>query len=205
MSDKVAIGVPITDLRPTQMSVGLHEVELKKAEWRASDNKARARLLRRHVLPAVLGPHERPHIVDHHHFARALLEEEAGDVVVYVLEDLSHLPKNEFWTFLDNSSWCHAYDAKGKRCSLDAIPEHLSDLLDDPFRSLAGALIREGGCAKSSKPFSEFLWADFLRRRIDKDLAVEDFDKAVRKALKLARGEEAKSLPGWVGSDRSDR
>lgn len=202
MSDKVAIGVPITDLRPTQMSVGLREVELKKAEWRTSNNKARARLLRRHVLPAVLGPHERPHIVDHHHFARALFEEEAGDVVVYVLEDLSHLPKDEFWTFLDNSSWCHAYDAKGRRCSLDAIPAHLSELSDDPFRSLAGALIRESGCAKSSKPFAEFLWADFLRRRIDEDLAVEDFDKAVRKALKLARGEEAKSLPGWVGSDR---
>lgn len=203
MSDKVAIGVPITDLRPTQMTIGLREVELKKAEWRSSNEKARVRLLRRHVLPAVLGPHERPYIIDHHHFARALLEEEAGDVVVYVVDDLSHMPKDEFWTFLDNSAWCHAYDAKGRRCSLDAIPSDLSDLADDPFRSLAGALIREGGCAKSSKPFSEFLWADFLRRRIDRELAVSDFDKAVGRALKLARSEESKSLPGWVGSNGS--
>ncbi len=203
MSDKVPMGVPVGDLRPTQMTVGLREVELKRAEWRASNGKARVRLLRRHVLPAVLGPHEHPYIVDHHHFARALLEEGAGDVVVYVVDDLSHLPKDEFWTFLDNSSWCHAYDAKGRRCALDAIPAKLSDLADDPFRSLAGALIREGGCAKSGRPFSEFLWADFLRRRIDGDLAVQDFDKAAAKALKLARSEDAKSLPGWAGSNRS--
>ena len=122
MSDKVPMGVPVGDLRPTQMTVGLREVELKRAEWRASNGKARVRLLRRHVLPAVLGPPEHPYIVDHHHFARALLEEGAGDVVVYVVDDLSHLPKDEFWTFLDNSSWCHAYDAKGRRCALDAMP-----------------------------------------------------------------------------------
>ena len=203
MSDKVAIGVPIADLRPTQMSVGFREVELKKAEWRASNERARVRLLRKHVLPAVLGPHERPYIVDHHHFARALLEEDAGDVAVFLVDDLSHLPKDEFWTFLDNSARCHAYDAKGRRCALDAIPAALSELADDPFRSLAGALIREGGCAKSSVPFSEFLWADFLRRRIDRDLVVEDYDKAAAKALKLARSEDAKSLPGWSGSNRS--
>ena len=70
-------------------------------------------------------------------------------------------------------------------------------------RCHAGALIREGGCAKSGRPFSEFLWADFLRRRIDGDLAVQDFDKAAAKALKLARSEDAKSLPGWAGSNRS--
>ena len=202
MSDKVSIGVPITDLRPTQMTVGLREVELKRAEWRAADGKARGRLLRRHVLPAVLGPHERPHIVDHPHFARALLEEDAGDVAIYLVDDLSHLPKDEFWTVLDNSARCHAYDAKGRRCALDKIPTVLSELADDPFRSLAGALIRAGGCAKSGAPFAEFLWADFLRRRIDRHLVADDFDKATAKALKLARGHEAKSLPGWSGSDQ---
>ncbi len=203
MSDKIAIGIPVADLRPTQMTVGFREVELKRAEWRATGEKGRARLLRRHVIPALLGPHERHFIVDHHHFARALQEEQAGDVAVTVIDDLSHLPKDEFWTVLDNSAWCHAYDAKGRRCPLDEIPSDLSGLADDPFRSLAGALIREGGCAKSDRPFSEFLWADFLRRRIDASLAVDDFDKAAARALKLARSDEAKSLPGWAGGNRS--
>ena len=37
---------------------------------------------------------------------------------------------------------------------------------DDPYRSLAGELRTMGGFAKDSSPFSEFLWADFLRPRI---------------------------------------
>lgn len=203
VSDNLGIGISITDLRPTQMTIGLREVEAKRTTWRDADDKARAKLLRRHVIPAVLGPHERPYIVDHHHFARALWEEKAGDVAVYIIDDLSHLPKEEFWTFLDNSAWCHPYDEKGRRCALSAIPKHLGDLADDAYRSLVGALIREGGCAKSSKPFAEFLWADFLRRRIDKDLVADDFGKAMSKALKLAHSDEAKSLPGWSGCGSS--
>lgn len=201
MSDTLPIGVPITDLRPTQMTVGLREVALKRAQWRAADGKARVRLLRRHVLPAVLGPKNRPYIVDHHHFARALLEEEAGLVAIYVLADLSHLPKRNFWTYLDNSAWCHAYDRHGRRRDLHAIPKRLGKLRDDPFRSLAGELIRRGGCAKSGKPFAEFLWADHLRHRVDPAMVASNYDAAVGQALQLARLDDAKSLPGWCGED----
>jgi hypothetical protein len=42
----------------------------------------------------------------------------------------------------------------------------MAKLIDDPFRSLAGELRRAGGFAKDTTPFSEFLWADFLRRRV---------------------------------------
>ncbi len=199
MSDEVAIGVDVAELRPTQMTVGLREVALKRASWREADAPGRARLLRRHVLPAVLGPHGRPHITDHHHFARALLDEKAGLVAVYVLADLSHLPKAEFWTVLDNSGWCHAYDHRGRRRELDDIPRHLEDLADDPCRSLAGALIRAGACAKSTRPFAEFLWADFLRRRLDQDLPGRDYERALKEALVLARGHDARCLPGWCG------
>ena len=37
----------------------------------------------------------------------------------------------------------------------------VAELIDDPFRSLAGELRRAGGFAKDTTPFSEFLWADF--------------------------------------------
>ena len=199
MSAAVPIGVPVADLRPTQMTGGLREVGQKRKQWREADQEARSKLLRRHVLPAVIGPRHRAYIVDHHHFARALLEEDAGCVAVYILADLSHLPRPVFWTYLDNSGWCHAYDEHGTRRSLDDIPKRLAELADDPFRSLVGGLIRAGGCAKSGKSYAEFLWADYLRRRIDRSLVVENFDKAIRKALKLARSEDAKSLPGWCG------
>ena len=104
MTHTVPIGVAIADLRPTQMTVGFHEVEEKRRRWHDADEGDRARLLRRHVLPAVIGPKHRPYIVDHHHFARALLMEKAGPVAVYILADLSHFKKRAFWTFLDNSA-----------------------------------------------------------------------------------------------------
>ena len=201
MSNPLPIGVPVTDLRPTQMTCGFREVEIKRRQWRDADEGQRAKLLRRHVVPAVVGPKSRLYIVDHHHFTRALLEEKASLVAVYIVADLEHLAKDEFWTFLDNSDWCHAYDAAGARCALTDIPKRMSDLADDPFRSLAGELIRAGGCAKSHVPFSEFLWADFLRRRIKKSLVGKDFAAALTKALDLAKSPDAKSLPGWSGGE----
>lgn len=201
MSKADPIGVAVADLRPTQMTCGFREVEFKRREWRDADGEGRAKLLRRHVVPAVVGPKGRFFIVDHHHFTRALLEEEAPRVAVYVVADLEHLAKTEFWTFLDNSAWCHAYDAKGERRALSDIPKALSDLLDDPFRSLVGELIRSGGCAKSHVPFFEFLWADFLRRRIKQELVEKDFNAALKKANRLAKSSDAKSLPGWSGPE----
>ncbi len=56
MSDPIPIGVPLTDLRPTQMTVGFREVEIKRRQWREADEQARAKLLRRRVVPAVVGP-----------------------------------------------------------------------------------------------------------------------------------------------------
>lgn len=203
MSDPLPIGVSPTDLRPTQITVGFREVEIKRRQWREADGAARTKLLRRHVVPAVLGPKGRYYIVDHHHFTKALLDEKAPLVGVYVVADLESLAKDEFWTFLDNSDWCHAYDAKGNRCDLSDIPDSLSKLDDDPFRSLVGELIRAGGCAKSSTPFFEFLWADFLRRRIKHQLVEKDFGTALVKALDLAKRVDAKSLPGWSGADPS--
>ena len=79
MSEALRIGIPIKKLRPTQMTAGFREVELKRVEWRSAGRKHQPELLRKHVVPAVLGPGKAPYIVDHHHFALALLEEKAGD------------------------------------------------------------------------------------------------------------------------------
>ena len=203
MSHPLPIGVQVRDLRPTQITCGFREVEIKRRQWRAADEEARVKLLRRHVVPAVVGPKTHLYIVDHHHFTRALLEEKADLVAVYVVADLAHLAKSEFWTFLDNSAWCHAYDAKGERRPLSNIPKNLEELTDDPFRSLVGELIRVGGCAKTKTPFFEFLWADFLRRRIKQTLVEKDFGAALVKAIDLAKSGDARSLPGWSGSERS--
>jgi hypothetical protein len=75
----------------------------------------------------------------------------------------------------------------------------VADLKDDPFRSLAGELRRAGGFAKDTTPFSEFLWADYLRRRLPRKTVDSDFEKALEKGLTLVKSHEAIYLPGWCG------
>jgi hypothetical protein len=191
--------VAIADLRPTQITVGMREVEAKRKRWREIAAKKGGKFLGRHMIPVVLGPKSRHYVVDHHHLARALHEEGIKDVAVTLIANLGKLDPGEFWTVMDNRSWMHPFNSKGERRHYDDIPKRVADLVDDPFRSLAGELRRAGGYAKDTTPFSEFLWADFLRRRMKRKLVEADFDHALEKALKLAKSEDAAYLPGWCG------
>lgn len=193
--------VAISALRPTQMTVGFKEVAEKRREWsqRAADKGAE--YLGRHMIPTVIGPKGRHFIIDHHHLALALHEEGVRDVLVNVQGDLSGLPKMAFWTVMDSRAWCHPYDAEGRRRDFDELPRSVAKLADDPYRSLAGSLRRAGGYAKVAAPFSEFLWADFLRRRIPVKVLRDDFSAAVKRALALAGEQDAGYLPGWSGPD----
>jgi hypothetical protein len=192
--------VPIGDLRPTQITVGMREVVEKRQRWREHKGKKRSEFLGKHMIPVILGPKERPYVIDHHHLARALFDEGTKNVLITVMADLKALEPEAFWVVLDHRGWVHPYDENGQRRGFRAIPKSVSDLLDDPFRSLAGELRRAGGFAKETTPFSEFLWADFLRRRIERKSVEKDFAKAMEKALALAKSQEAHYLPGWCGS-----
>jgi hypothetical protein len=197
--------VRIKSLKPTQMTVGMREVSEKQREWRERGGDKGAEYLGKHMIPVVRGPKNRLYLIDHHHLARALEEEGVKDVLVNVVADLSSLGREEFWVFLDNRAWCHPYDAKGRRRAFDDIPATVAEMSDDPFRSLAGDLRRAGGYAKDETPFSEFIWADFLRRRIKTKAVQKDFATALRRALTLAKDGDAKYLPGWCGpSDDND-
>jgi hypothetical protein len=138
-------------------------------------------------------------VVDHHHLARALHEEGVNEVAVTTIANLSKLDGDVFWVVMDNRSWLHPFDDKGRRCPYQDIPKSITGMVDDPFRSLAGELRRAGGFAKDTTPFSEFLWADFLRRRLKRKTVEQDFEAAVEKALELAKSLDADYLPGWCG------
>ena len=116
--------VRIRDLRPTQMAVGMREVERKRADWR---DRARAAVgagefLGAHMIPAVIGPGGQPWLVDHHHLALALHLEGVEDVLVSVVARLDHLPKRRFMAFMDAHNWLHPYDAKGVRQDWKDLP-----------------------------------------------------------------------------------
>ena len=191
--------VAITDLRPTQITVGMREVKAKRDRWREIEKKKGEKFLGRHMIPVILGPKQRNYVIDHHHLARALHDEGVPNVAVTVIANLSALAPDAFWTVMDNRSWMHPFDAKGVRRHYSDIPKSIVDMVDDPFRSLAGELRRAGGYAKDTTPFSEFLWADFLRRHMKREKVERDFPAAVKRAKALAKSMDANYLPGWCG------
>jgi hypothetical protein len=191
--------VAIADLRPTQITVGMREVAEKRKRWRETGTKKGEKFLGKHMIPVILGPKRRHYVIDHHHLALALHEEKIRDLAVTVVANLSRLENDEFWTVMDNHGWMHPFDAKGRRRHYEDIPKAVTAMVDDPYRSLAGELRRAGGFAKDTTPFSEFIWADFLRRRVKQKTIDEDFDRAMELALKLAKSTDADYLPGWCG------
>jgi hypothetical protein len=65
-------------------------------------------------------------------------------------------------------------------------------------------LRRRGGFSKDTTPFSEFLWADFLRRRLKREFVKKYFERALKDALRLAKSKDANFLPGWCGPVTND-
>ena len=190
--------VKVTSLRPTQITLGMREVREKRKQWRDAGHKAT--FLGRHLIPVIHGPKDRLYLIDHHHLARALHDEGVDKIAVTVVAELGKLDSDAFWAYLDNRGWLHPYDARGRRRHHRDLPRRVTELVDDPYRSLAGELRHAGGYAKDTTPFSEFLWADFLRRRVKQTRIESNFTVALEQALRLAKSTDADYLPGWCGA-----
>jgi len=196
--DPVLSPVPIRSLRPTQITVGLIEVDQKRREWDKLGDK-KAKFLGQHMIPVVIGPKGRPYVIDHHHLARALYEEGQKSVLIQPVANLDCLSHEHFWRFLDNKGWLHPFNEHGEREAYSAIPAKIADLKDDPFRSLAGAVRRAGGYAKESTPFTEFIWADYFRKKFKARTIRKDWKDTLEEAVALARHHDAHFMPGWCG------
>jgi hypothetical protein len=199
---------PVLDLRPTQMTLGMVEVTLKRKSWKEQKPKKLTDFLSHHMVPVIIGPGEQRFLIDHHHLARALHDEGIDSVFVTIVADFHKLDAPEFWNMMDFHGWTHPYDDKGRRRDYADLPKTVREMEDDPYRSLAGQLRNIGGFAKDSTPFSEFVWADFLRRRIKPKDVRKDFSEALQIALDFAKSEDASYLPGWCAahakSNRAD-
>jgi hypothetical protein len=203
LRDAVLNATPISDLRPTQFTVGFQEVERKRKSWAEKRVAEKSETLEKHMVPVVRGPKDILYVTDHHHMLRALFEDGQKEVFVSVVGDLHKADPGHFWTLMDFHGWTHPYDEKGNRRDYKDLPKTVAGLLDDPYRSLAGALRNYGGFAKDSTPFSEFVWADFFRARIKRKTLKSDFEAALAEAYEIAKSKDADYLPGWCGAHQA--
>jgi len=79
------------------------------------------------------------------------------------------------------------------------MPEHVWELADDEFRSLAASVRDAGGYEKTSVPLEEFRWADLFRCSLPRRNSDDEFESLVKKAIKLAKSDIALGLPGYLG------
>lgn len=187
-------------LRPTQITVGMIEVADKRKHLATMGNHERKAFLKAHPIPAVFGPDAQLYLTDHHHLARALRDDGYDTGFFMVEANLSELAMADFWKTMSARQWVHPIDADGHACPISALPQRIEDLIDDPYRSLAGYVRDAGGFAKTPTAFEEFQWAAFFRSRI-KIVAHPDrstFEAAVAQALALAHSPAAKGLPGYL-------
>jgi len=80
--------VPILALRPTQITVGMREVEDKRKRWREFGQKKKAKVLGNHMIPVVKGAGKTFYVIDHHHLALALHDEGVKEVLISLVADL---------------------------------------------------------------------------------------------------------------------
>jgi hypothetical protein len=192
--------IAINELRPTQITVGLIEVDEKRRHIKELRDHPHhlEEYVASHAIPAVAGYHGHYFLVDHHHLGRALWDAGIKAARFDLIGDLSKLEKDAFWKEMDHQHWVHPYDEHGQKQHYETIPHHLKELRDDPYRSLAAYVRNGGGYQKTPAPFAEFLWADYFRKHIVAGAIASHFEKTVQTGIELARAAAAAHLPGHV-------
>lgn len=190
----------IDDLKPTQFAIGFHAVDQKEAKIKKMKHKELKEYLHTKTVPVVVWKNMM-FLIDHHHLCAALYRLEIYHVYVTIVKDYGNIPRDLIWNEMAADGYIWAYDSTGmhiKDISIigDILPKHITDLKDDPFRSLAATIRKMDAYKKTTIPFAEFQWANFLRNKID---SYDIFKtRAVAQACVLAQSDDAIGLPGFI-------
>ncbi|WP_258187811.1 ParB/Srx family N-terminal domain-containing protein [Trinickia symbiotica] len=189
----------LSSLRPTQMTVGFAYVEVKSIITQRHGGTALEPFLRDHAIRVVRGP-EGTYIVDHHHWAFAWHRLGIVEAPVRVQKDYRDIDSNDFWALMRKHGWLHLFDERGQRCELEALPNSLDGMQDDPYHSLAALARRAGAYRKPKRAYISFVWANYMRDRVKIDSDTPGaFSLALLEAMRVAREENAADLPGYIG------
>jgi hypothetical protein len=196
-------------LRPLQGAVGMEEVKKKAKDIK---NKEKTRLdLAYDPIKIVRGPNGLLYVTDHHHGARAWLEERQTMGTCQIQSDTISTDPTQFWVDLKDKKLVRLFDQNGNPITEAQLPTTLRALPDDPYRTLAWRVRKSDGFCRAlmteNKEFAEFQWADWFRKRPELPYAnVKDWAKnMLPAALRLAKDgtiandPAEKKLPGYRG------
>ena len=192
--------VAVERVHPTQFAVGYWEVKQRAANIARHGLKGLALYEQEHVALLVVGPGGVPYLVDGHHLCLAMLRAGRGTTVeARVVANWRDLGIAEFWRKMGENNYVYPYDNHGRGpLEVEKLPKKVTELTDDPYRSLAWAVRERGGFEKTTASFAEFQWANYFRKRIVIGPKEKGFEKAVKAALKISHSAEAKNLPGYT-------
>ena len=197
------VEVPIAQLRPTQLCVGMAEVHSRLRDFSAENARERRSYLGSKPVPLVRNRRGDVWMIDRHHRLRALIDiEPAANAFGYLVLDLDTDDQQDVLEALLRRGWLYLYDGRGLGpLAPSALPERLTGLQDDPYRSLVWKLKQEGVLAPAPLiPFHEFRWGAWLRSRPLPPFSSEQLEPALPRARALARSSAASHLAGWKGT-----
>jgi len=187
-SSEKLIKLNVKDLKPTQMCIGLAQVENRKIDFK---NQAKERIVKHLInkpVPVVTNGKNEYWMLDRHHRLRALLEvEHSAEAYGYVVKKIDNAETSEILSFLNDQGWLYLYDNKGLGpYSPKELPINLLEMKDDPYRSLAWRLKQEGIFQpKPDIPYYEFRWSLWLRTRNFPPFNSRNLEPALIAARKL--------------------
>jgi hypothetical protein len=198
--DSELLQVAIADLHPTQMCVGLAEVRSRQIDFSQESSKQRQRYLRGKPVPLARNGSGELWMVDRHHRLRGLIElDPEAQAFGYVVLQLDSPDRHVMLEELRERGWLYLHDGRGLGpLAPSALPQRLTGLQDDPYRSLVWKLKKEGMIEPVPLiPFHEFRWGAWLRRRPLPPFSSSRLEPALPAARALVRSSAASHLAGW--------
>lgn len=187
--------IHLSELRPTQIAVGMQQVRKKADKLSRMFKNERRVFLEARPVPCIKGPDDNLYIIDHHHLCRAAQMVGEKKVFVKIVQDWSNFEEEStFWKAMYDQNYIWPYDEYGNRVELSVmplmLPRSIELLKNDPYRSVAGILRKRGVYEKDWTPFSEFKWANTLRGHIALHAHQEEFteDEIQRAGLVVKKG-----------------
>jgi hypothetical protein len=191
--------IALEALHPTQPAVGMMQVEERAARMKSGIDGVR--YTRERPIPVVQGPDGSFYLTDSHHLVSVLSRVGVKRATARLIGRIRE--PADFWPKMQARHWVYLFDARGRRIAPSALPKHIADLVDDPYRALAGYAESAGYFHRTDAYFMEFEWARYFGSHMRwQPINRMNLLSALESAAKLACRPEANSLPGYAGPCR---